>query len=401
MSCYVFLTPELGNMGGAQMYTNNKVSYLKKNGWDVQVFYYKKGGEIKLPELVPYKDNYIKDFRSAFYYVPKWYLRKIARFISEKIGKSDDIVIESHLVELAYWGEALAKQLGARHICNFLEEQVEPLTEKKADFFEYKLKHWELMNSSESSQRRLFKGYYKSDFAQYANTVHFVCSNVVTDEKLNVEIHQSDFTILTIGRLDKPYVQPMTERIRLFVSSHPEKTYNVIYVGGSPDGNLEKSIPLQYKNLSNVHVYMLGYTFPVPSALLDKVDVGIASANSILVTADYNIPTICIDINDYYALGVYGYTTKNKFLRQDEPKGDISVLLEEVLIDRKYPKRNGIQRDDEMDIELGKQLSYLDRSISYKGRYYDVYSMYKKSTIILAKMKWYLRRIIECLKLAK
>ena len=227
MSCYVVLTPELGNMGGAQMYINNKVSYLKKNGWDVQVFYYKKGGEIKLPELVPYKDNYIKDFRSAFYYVPKWYLRKIARFISEKIGKSDDIVIESHLVELAYWGEALAKQLGARHICNFLEEQVEPLTEKKADFFEYKLKHWELMNSGASSQRRLFKDYYKSEFAEYENVVKFVCSNVVSNEPLAVKITKSDYSILTIGRLDKPYVRPMTDRICDFAARHADKTINV------------------------------------------------------------------------------------------------------------------------------------------------------------------------------
>ena len=401
MSCYVFLTPELGNMGGAQMYTNNKVSYLKKNGWDVQVFYYKKGGEIKLSELMPFEDNYIKDFRSAFYYVPKWYMKKIAKRIQEKTKGAEEIIIESHLVELAYWGEELARLLGARHICNFLEEQIEPLSDGKADYFEFKLKHWELMNSGAGSQRRLFKDYYKSEFAQYENVVKFVCSNVVSNEPLAVPIIKSDYSILTIGRLDKPYVGPMTERIRDFASRHADKTINVIYVGGSPDGSLEKGIPLLYEQLNNVHVYMLGYTFPVPSALLDKVDVGIASANSILVTADYNIPTICIDINDYFALGVYGYTTKNKFSRQDEPKGDISVLLEEVLIDRKYPKKDGIQRYDEMDVELGKQLAYLDRSTNNKGCYYDVYSMYKKNTIYTSNMKWYLRRIMECIKFAK
>lgn len=394
MSCYVFLTPELGNMGGAQMFTNNKVAYLKKQGWNVQVFYYKKGGDIKLPELLPFRENFIKDFRSAFYYVPKWYLRKISRFISEKIGNPDEIVIESHLVELAYWGEALAKQLGARHICNFLEEQVEPLTEKKADFFEYKLKHWELMNSSESSQRRLFKGYYKSDFAQYANTVHFVCSNVVTDEKLNVEIHRSDFTILTIGRLDKPYVQPMTERIRLFVSSHPEKTYNVIYVGGSPDGNLEKSIPLQYKNLSNVHVYMLGYTFPVPSSLLDLADVGIACANSVLVTADYNIPTICVDMNDHYAIGVYGYSTNNNFARRNEPQIDVAELLDDVLIKHCYPPKEAINVADESAVEFKKQLDYLNKSHNCVN-YYNVYSLQSGKTILWANIKWYVRRVID------
>jgi hypothetical protein len=70
-------------------------------------------------------------------------------------------------------------------------------------------------------------------------------------------------------------------------------------------------IPEKYKQLSNTNIYMMGYTFPVPETILEKSDVGIASANSVLVTANKNVPTICIDMNDYYAIGVYGYTTKN------------------------------------------------------------------------------------------
>lgn len=394
MKCYIIFTPELGNMGGAQMYTSNKTAYLKRNGWDVQVFYYKKGGDIKLTELLPYKDNYIKDFRSAFYYVPKWYMAKLAKYIKEKTKDADEIVIETHLVELAYWGEALAKLIGARHICNFLEEQIDPLTDDKAAYFEYKLHRWELMNSSVGSQKRLFKGYYKQENEAYANSVKFVCSNVVSSEPLLVDFAKSDFTILTIGRLDKPYVEPMTERICDFASRFPSKTMNVVYVGGSPDGELEKSIPESFNHLRNVNVYMLGYTFPVPKALLDLSDVGIASANSILVTANHNIPTICLDINDYCALGVYGYTTKNKFLRQTEPKEDVSNLLEDILVNHKYPKKESLSIDDESEIEFKKQLDYLEKSKGFDG-YYDVYSMYDSKTILTANLKWYLRRIIE------
>ena len=254
------------------------------------------------------------------------------------------------------------------------------------------------MNSGAGSQRRLFKDYYKSEFAEYENVVKFVCSNVVSNEPLAVKITRSDYSILTIGRLDKPYVRPMTERICDFAARHADKTINVIYVGGSPDGSLEKVIPSLYEQLNNVHVYMLGYTFPVPSALLDKVDVGIASANSILVTADYNIPTICIDINDYYVLGVYGYTTKNKFLRQTEPKEDVSQLLEDILINNKYPKKDCLSFEDESEIEFRKQVDYLEKSKDFYG-YYDVYSMYGKKAILLANLKWYLRRIIESLRI--
>lgn len=397
MKSYIFFTPELGNMGGAQMYTSNKTAYLKRIGWDVQVFYYKKGGDIKLPELLPYKDNFIKDFRSAFYYVPKWYMKKLAKSIKEKTKGSDIIVIETHLVELAYWGEVLAKLIGARHICNFLEEQIEPLTEAKALFFEYKLHHWELMNSSEGSQKRLFKDFYKQENAAYANAVKFVCSNVVSSEPLLVEFAKSDFTILTIGRLDKPYVGHMTERICDFASRFPSIIINVIYVGGSPNGELEKSIPEAYNHLRNVNVYMLGYTYPVPEALLDRADVGIASANSILVTANHNIPTICLDINDYCALGVYGYTTNNKFMRQAEPKEDVSQLLEDVLINHKYSKRDSLSFVDESEMEFRKQVDFLEKSKNFDG-YYDVYSMYGKQVLFLANLKWYLRRFIEALQ---
>lgn len=67
---YVFITPVIGNMGGAQMYTENKVNYLREEGWDINVFYYINGENLKLPSLREYKDNCIYDFLYAYYYVP-------------------------------------------------------------------------------------------------------------------------------------------------------------------------------------------------------------------------------------------------------------------------------------------------------------------------------------------
>ena len=74
---YVILTPEIGNMGGAQMYVENKVKYLRENNWEVCVFYYIYGENYKLPVLTEFKDNCFHDFLYAFYYIPFYERKKI------------------------------------------------------------------------------------------------------------------------------------------------------------------------------------------------------------------------------------------------------------------------------------------------------------------------------------
>lgn len=400
MKSYIILTPEIGNMGGGQMYTNNKVLYLKEHGWDVQVFYFKEGGPIKMPHLKDYDGNVIPEFRCAFYYVPEHRRARIARNIKSIIIGSEDIVIESQLIDLAFWGEDIASRIGANHIVNYIEEQVPLMDDRKLKFFEYKLTHWQMLNAGEGSQKRVFKDKWKSEYLHYLNPIVYKCSNVVYNVDTDVRIIPSNYTIMTIGRLDKPYIDEMTDEFVKFASKHKDNTINIIYVGGSPDGMKEKQIQDRFLNISNVHLYMLGYCFPVPQKLIDAVDVAVASANSILVTSDQDIPTISLDMNDHKAIGVYGYDTENKFKRSDkEPQVNISNLLEDILLYGKYP-RKGKTNDSMADVieEFDREVLFLERSVTYSRAYYNLNKIKSKGECFYCQIKWFIHHIIKKFK---
>ena len=42
MKSYIILTPEIGNMGGSQMFVANKAEYLQNQGWNVTICYFRK-----------------------------------------------------------------------------------------------------------------------------------------------------------------------------------------------------------------------------------------------------------------------------------------------------------------------------------------------------------------------
>lgn len=378
------------------MYVENKVKYLRQDGWDVHVFYYIYGENYKLPVLKEYMENYIHDFMYSYHYVPKYRRNKILYFISKKVGIADEIIVESQLLTLACWGELIAEKLKGIHIVNFLEEQVPHFTEKEFHFFEFKLKRWEMMNAGPKSLKRVFKERLNDELLKYQHPMRFQCSNVV-DESVVYEgsFAESNYTILSIGRLDKNYILPMVEEIRRFAEQHTDRQTNVFFVGGSLDGSKEKVISEMLAGLGNLNCYIMGYMFPVPSNILKMTDVAIACANSVLVTANYGIPTIVADMNDSYAIGVYGYTTQNNFSRREEPKTDISFWLNEVLVECRYPKHSSLNSDNnDIDEEFDRQVRFLEKSKGNKG-YYDVDSIHGRIETIICNFKWFLHEEVS------
>lgn len=396
MDSYIILTPEIGNMGGGQMYTNNKVRYLKEHGWNVHVFYFKEGGSIMMPYLKEYYGNVIPEFRFAFYYVPILRRNKIAKRIKTSIVGSKTIIIESQLIDLAFWGEDIAKRIGAKHIVNFIEEQVPVMNDRKLSFFEYKLKHWHMLNAGERSQKRIFKDKWKEEYVAFINMISYKCSNVVYDVGCDIQFKPCDFSIISIGRLDKPYVESMTSEFIAFAEKHKNKKINFIYVGGSPDGIKEREIPKLFQKAGNATVYMMGYTFPVPLSVVKQANVAVASANSILVTSDLDIPTISLDMNDHQVIGVYGYNTINKFLRNaNEPALQLSSVLDEVLIYKKYP-RKGIIVDSMKDVneEFDREIEFLSKSKSQQS-YFDLSSLTTPLERGYCQIKWSIHQVMN------
>lgn len=391
MKKFVFLTPAIGNFGGSQMYTANKAQYLEKHGWEVIVFYTAQYDNCKIPYLKQFNNNFVREF---IHYEPKSlpsYVRKpIIEKIKKTVGQADEIVIESHFLWLALWGEIIAKEIGARHIVNFLEEPVRDYTPNEYSFWEYKLKRWEFMNASEESLKRVFKNSFSQQYLQYKNNMTYPCSNVISyDLEYPIEMNEKGFRILSIGRLDKPYIEPMIEEIISFAKKHNDLSLILYFIGGSNNGEMEVSIPKRLESYDNIKCHMLGYTFPVPANLVHACDAGLASSNSVLVTANEGVPTISIDMNDNRAIGVYGYSTNRKLTRNEEPAIDISVILEDILIKGKYPKgQYKEEHSKEFEAAFDNEMNFIARSANNAG-YYDILGMYSLKELTIARLKWF------------
>lgn len=372
------------------MFTSNKSQYLQKTGWDVRVFYANPKGDIKIDNLRQFKQNCIPEIGFGISYICKKRRNAIVSHICDGISPSDETIVESHVMEMAYWGELIAKSCRGKSILNSMEENIKSFTDKEASFVEYKLKRWEVLNASVKAFNRYFNDRYKDEYAQYTHDyMRAFCSNVVTDDDESLSLPSDGQSIMSIGRLDKPYVMPMFEEVKMFASQNKDKKYNVLVIGGSPEGSVENEIKNLFAGVGNVTLFMYGYVFPVPRNLVNKADVGIATANSVLVTADQGIPTISICINDLQPLGIFGRTTKNKFYREDEPILSVSTWLKKVLIEGKYPKVAPTEMDVDAELErvFGKQVDFLTLSPN-DHQYYDVLSIYSCLKVVFNQLKY-------------
>lgn len=394
MKKYIILTGAIGAMGGAEMFTNNKCQYLKSQGWETAVYFFL-NRPIIIKELEEYKDNYIYELQYGYYYWSKKQRNAIIDRMCSGLTENDTVIVESQLLNLTFWGELMAEKIGAKHILNCMEEYIRPLTPKEALFLDFKIKRREILNAAPKRLKMYFGDKMKDEYLEYLNPLNLLCSNVLTDDD-TIEIPEIDknaMSILSIGRLDKPYIIPMLDEILSFVGANKERTFNFVVVGGSPDGTIEKRIETLFASVENVNVHQCGYMFPVPTKLLNKIDTAIASANSILVAADYGIPTIAVDTKDYKALGVYGYTTTEKFIRNSEPVQSIADLLHQILILKKYPRKSpGVASGNQLEEVFKPQLEYA-LSTRYPKEAYDVMSIQSRPKQFVANAK---RLILRC-----
>ena len=395
---YIILTPGITNMGGSEMFTANKSQYLRKHGWNVSVFYFISDGKVLIPELKQYDGNCIPELIYNFTYCNKKLRNSIINKVICGINCCDEVVIESHLLGLGFWGEIIAKKVGGKNILCPLEENIPQVSVKEAAFLEWKMRRWEILNGSENSYKRIFNSLYKVEYNRYVHDyLRIQCSNVVSDASADLSaVLPSDFTILSVGRLDKPYILPAIKEVNSFVMLHADKIFNLLVVGGSPNGSVENAIDKICSNTKNLRVYHFGYLFPVPANIVRTADVAFSSSNSVLVSANQGVPTIAIDINDHQPLGVYGSTINNLFVRENEQYMSLAQWLDVVLFEQPFHKAIPDIQNDEREFEkaFDRQIEFLSKSVC-DSNFYPVEHMYSKITYLINNVKFYIHKIIN------
>lgn len=380
MKYYVFFTNSIRNMGGAQMYLRNKMLFLKKHGWTPTVYFFTEGKAL-IPELQVFEGNRIPELSYPITAVSLKKRERVLNRIVMGLSDAEECVIESNIYPGCYWMEELAKRVKGRHIVYILHEGFPKCNDNEIAYLRYKLDRKEIFNGTEGIRMRIGRTWQNDNVFLMPSY-----SNVTAPVDYSLDYDKSLKTILSIGRLDKPYIMPMLEEISLFTDNSGQRV-NLFLVGGAADESYITVIKAFLNDKPHIVPYYFGYMFPVPESIIKSADVAIAVSGSILVPAEMGIPTIAIDFHDYMAMGIYGCTTQNTFKRQDEPQLKTSVLLNEVLIEGKYDNCEAklSQATIESEKILEDHLNKIENLDAPKD-YYDVYSIFSKKEVFHQKI---------------
>ncbi len=333
MKTYVFITFSVHGIGGTQIYVRNKLLFLQKKGWKVKVITSEPGNNIMVKELQPYA----KDIIPIIAYNPglvsneerETTLQKMANIIGDF---GENVLIETNFMGATPWGEMIAERLHARHIIILIQENYHINAPKYQKFFAWKYDRRELAVNTQVALDNLLSK-YRNNKLNYNPVLPLYCYNVVEECKtpeLDKLIISADYHIGSIGRLNKPFVLPMVKKISIFASEHPDKNFQLVLFGGSP--NISDINEILNEQLKNFHIAITGAIFPVPLHLLQKMNVFVASAGSARTSYESGGVTISIDANDFEPIGIMGRDTMLTISREsNNVKYSLSKLLSEVL----------------------------------------------------------------------
>ena len=338
---YVFLTFAMDGMTGGPSYINNKVKWLKEQGWEVIVFDHYGSlnvkGEIVLENLIPYSTNRFLEL----FFPPKYFSKKqrerILNMLVETIGKSDDYVIETSSPRMALWGELLAKQLHAKHLILEIGEHLEIRSRNEFDFLSFKLERNELFTINSKVLINMFSKYSKLNDDEAKKHLFSAKTGKITEEVPFPEIQElpdADYKILSFGRY-KPYFENMIDGVVQFAKCHTDKKINFMIMG---DVHLPTHLLNVLQSCSNVFYKFIPAMRPVPRVIFRYSDVCIATAGCANTSYFRGLKTISINVETCQPLGVMGYTTIDSVFssNQNQCSKTVCELLHEVLVEKLY-----------------------------------------------------------------
>ncbi len=338
---YVFLTFAINGLTGGPSYINNKLKWLKDQGWEVIVFDHYGGLKVKskivLENLKVYQNNRIFEL----FFPPKYYSKKhrdnILNRLIKAIGESDDYVIETNSSRMALWGEMLAQKLHAKHLILQIGEHLEIRSRNEFDYLNFKLCRNELFTINSRVLIKMFSKYKTIDDEEAKKHLFSAKMGVKPEDIPFPEIHElpdADFKILSFGRY-KPYFENMIEGVAQFAKCHTNKKINFLIMGCT---QLPTHLLNILQNYSNIFCKFIPAMRPVPKAIFSYSDVCIATAGCANISYLQGLKTISMNVDTCSPLGVMGYTTIDSVFSSSQNRctKTVSEFLNEILIEKLY-----------------------------------------------------------------
>ena len=316
---YIFITPNLSHIGGAELYMKNKAQYLKDLGIKV-LFITGDCKEIKIKELFGFEILEVPQIIfPIYYYNKKNILNHIIKWLKERVavGKA---VIESHNLYACTWGEMVAKELKAENIVYFLaEENIYNCDETFSEFIQYKADIGRFFGITEMSNKVIFgenfkKLSLKNNFFNIPVKIEDYIDFKPAEKKKNLickNIEVSDFNIITITRLEKNYLSFFLDEI---VKCKELQKYNikVFVIGDSNNKNLISKFRLTYENCtSSVKIFFLGYIYPLTKEIFEQCNIYIGMGTTIINAASMGCASIIVDPRNNKSAGIFGIDNNN------------------------------------------------------------------------------------------
>ncbi len=387
MKTYVFIFRRICEIGGAEQYLYNKSRYLESEGWRVFVF---SGREGRI--LINGFEKYVKDIYPALTYAPECYsqkeVRKTVDCIVERIGDcgGDQCIIESDAVNRSVWAELVAKRLGAKHLAFILQEKHGYDTETKK-FLRFKYDRHELAGITVQSINQILGDETIERRPDTKISAH--CTNVVEEceDKISPQLTpNADYTFGSLGRLEKPCVPAILKGFENFFTSHPDKTFNLVLIGGAVTEVKIVQIRKRLQVFKNVNLIITGNMYPIPKSLLNNIDVFVSTAGSAGVTYRSKRPTVRVHPVTGEPVGIIGldYEPSEKNMYDVTPGLTIEDCIERALANADaIVFRHGLDNDffKVMKEEFNRQLSFAN-TVTSKAYYDEDLLMRIKSTHI-------------------
>lgn len=374
MKTYIFVCISIAGVGGAQIYTRNKVNYLKSKGWNVVVFSFTQR-PICIQDLKQYQDGVFEALKIPSYFYTQNQQTKILASLLAQVEKSEEYIIECHAIMLSSWAELLAKRLGGRHFLYSLDEKPKVYSFIR-DYMDFKLKRNEFYSISAKTVQIAFPQIASEEEAEKYHLRAF-CNNAiedVDDSHLNISFEKG-INIGIFGRINKDYVFPVTNDLIRYIKEHESLFFNIVYIGGTPFPSEEYKLKKMFDGIPNAKMSITGYLSPVPISFMNKFDFFIASAGSAWATQKVGYLTVAISAYTYKSNGILGYQTEQTLL-EDVHQYELKESLDDLIIFKKYAKKEIHIPQFDYDSYFMPHLNKMRESItSNEKEYFEVNSI--------------------------
>lgn len=383
---YIFFGTGITSISGAPLYYQRKKRYLEQLGWHVCIFSFVEGTAAIL-DLKQFETFVVPELK----YLPVFYSRSMQDGILNRLQRlippCSECIIESNRPLIAPWAELLAERLQAKHILFCLDEQPNSYGDDFQKFIWFKYYRKEV-TSIYRAIIRLLLGRKRGDKSVELVRLSVAPTGAVSQVE-NVPFDRSGIqpdriNVLSLGRLDKPYVLPIMQEFADYAYANRDMSFNLLVVGH--DENVELQMKHLFARVQNVNVVCFGELHPIPEKMLQCVDIAIATAGAAALCRRFSLCTISIDTTDFLPIGILGYNAKSRTFRlRREPPVPLADLLNLILRERVVQSQFKVPESYGQEEDYSSHFDFIERTAIQK-EYYHFTPSFRDRLIMIAGM---------------